>query len=177
MIIPEHDIKIKEEITLEDLPLAFSYSKDAIVNQRKRINEIIYESMHGVQVAIELPFRLFPEIAQELKERGWVLNADNWYQPIWTTAPNGQLEIKDESDKISSAQAFYEATLKNQLVVLKQEFDKAREKGLAEIELDFPLYKVILNKLELRGWGTYVYMNYKSAFGTKPYTDICIKIT
>lgn len=174
LIITNDNISAKEEFNLEDLPLASSYAKEATANQRKRINEIILAGMEKSNPAIELPFELFPNIQDELRERGWVQNSYYWYQPIWRENPLEVFEIKDDAEKIISAKVFYDTTMKQQLGVLSDKFETARQKGLAVISLDFPLYKLISGKLLLRGWHVFVNNEYGNPF-LSPSTTIKVK--
>ena len=165
IIIHENMIQSEKEFGLDDLPLASTYSKEGIVIQRKKINEIILANMEMCVPAINLPFKLFTEIQEEMRQNGWSKNYSH-YQPIWFLEPSEQLEIKDGSeDKIISAKEFYDATMKQQLMALKAKFEEASKNGSAAIYLDFPLYKVIADRLSQQGWTVHVYNFHDGSFG------------
>ena len=174
IIIPSVDVSTTEEADQNDLPLASSYSKHAIVIQRRKINEIICSNMKLCNPFIELPFELFPQIEEEMEKRGWIKCGYKWYQPIWYISLTEVIELKDEADQIVSAKTFYDYTMINQLDVLRDKFKDARENGLAVILLDFPLYKVIVENLTHKGWE--VIVHHVGAGGVvKPSTLIRVK--
>lgn len=159
---------------LDKLPLASNYSKDAILNQRKRINEIIRDNMDESYPAIELPFVLFSEIKQEMENGGWCHSeGSRWYYPIWLDKPDAEVQTPDEENKIISAATFYQSTMKQQLIELHAKIQDARDDGLVDIKLEFALYKVIEDKLTQQGWNVYGFKNFSSS--TKPYTMITAK--
>lgn len=170
LFIPEEHKLAEKEVSLDNLPLASSYAKDATLNQRKRINEIILANMDKSCPAIELPFTLFFEIEQEMKDRGWYKNDGGWYHPIWFIERDAEVEIMDEENKVISAEVFYNSTMKQQLMELHTEIEKEREKGLSRVQLKFPLYKVIIDKLAEQGW--HVYVNNRFSRSAQPYTFI-----
>ena len=176
VIIPESNIQTEKTFNLEDLPLASSYAKEAIVIQRKKINEIISSNIEQCNPFIEVPFELFPQIEEEMMRSGWGKSGHEYYQPIWYISPLWQLEKKDEENQIISAKIFYEATMRNQLAVLIEKFEKDKKIGLSSILLDFPLYQAIVDKLELKGWNVSVYHIDENRI-SKPYTLIGVKQT
>ncbi len=173
ILIPNVDVPSTKEIGLDTLPLASSYAKDAILSQRKRIDEIILANMDKSYPAIELSFGLFDEIEREMFANGWCKQEGGWWHPIGLIERYTEVQIKDEENKVISAATFYNSTMKQQLIELHAEIDKAREKGLRSVELKFPLYQVIVDKLKEQGWNVYVHNNFYSS--ATPYTSLKAK--
>ncbi len=172
LILEVNAASTQKDFGLDKLPLASSYSKDAKLNQRKRINEIILANMDKSFPAIELPFELFYEIKQEMAESGWDKDG-TWYYPINLEQFVTELPTNTEENKVISAKRFYESTMKQQLMELHVEIEKSREKGLQTIRFKFPLYKVIGDKLKAQGWGVTINRGFTS--NIPPYTRLEIK--
>lgn len=170
IIIPNVDVQPIKKVGIDTLPLASSYAKDATLNQRKRINEIISDNMDNSFPAIELPFTLFPEIEQEMKNGGWCKTEGWWYHPMWLNEPYAEVEVTDEENKVLSAATFYRSTMKQQLIELHTAIEDARDDGFVDVKLDFPLYKIIEDKLTQQGWHVYCYKHFSAM--TKPYARI-----
>ena len=161
---------LERELGLEKIPLADEYEKEAIATQRKNVNKIISDGMNKSTPFITIPFSLFAEIKNEMYLRGWMTNGQPYYYPVWLINMDAQVEIKDESDKVISAEAFYKSTLREQLYSFKSEVEKARESGLAELRLEFAMYKILQNNLIKKGWLVYSYISFE-----EPYTLIKTK--
>lgn len=170
LFIPNDHMLAEKEISLDNLPLASSYAKDATLNQRKRINEIILANMDKSCPAIRLPFTLFSEIKQEMEDSGWCKEDGGWWHPIGPKELDTEIQIKNEENKVISAKTFYESTMKQQLMELQIEIEESREKGLNNVTLNFPLYQIIVDKLTEQGWHVYVHNRFSSS--VKPYTVI-----
>ena len=174
ILIPKTCETTEKEVGLDGLPLACDYAKDAKLNQRNKINQIISENMDMSYPAIELPFALFPEIEQEMETGGWCrCVGSHWYHPIWFNKQDAEVKATDEEKKVISAATFYQSTMKQQLIELHTAIEDAREDGFTTFKLGFPLYKVIEYKLTQQGWHVYCYKDFSSM--TKPYSRITVK--
>ena len=142
---------------------AQKFYESCLIKQRERVNSCIRDAMKGTDTVLKLPFDTYPALDDELFEKGWIFDDDASDYESAVYSPDHTAVCTGTNDFIS-AKEFYEATLKNQWEMVKEQLIVALESGEALVKLPFDTYPVINEKMKNKGWA---YEEWKPASGPK----------